>query len=191
MMNTPQTYLALGDSMSIDAYTGVAGGGAVSQFFRELGEGWSLDDRTCDGCEMAYVPRDGRGQLITLTIGGNDLIVNKGDYLRDGLGAFAAEHAQLLADIRALNPHSTIIVGDVYAPVGKLSHAEAQGLAAANAAIRENCHHIGVTLAPIHDTFRGREADYLCMGIEPTLAGATAIAALFAQALRDSVRNDS
>jgi hypothetical protein len=32
----PRTYLALGDSMSIDRYTGVKGGGAVSQFYKWL-----------------------------------------------------------------------------------------------------------------------------------------------------------
>src|SRR5262249_33200791 len=112
------------------------------------------------------------------------LIVNRDDYLRDGLAAFAARHLELLAEIRALNPDSTIIVGDIYRPAGTLSPAELAGLAAANAAICENCRCIGAILAPIHDAFRGHEADYLCMGIEPTLAGATAIATLFAKALR-------
>ena len=44
--DSSRTYLALGDSMSIDDYTGVAGGGAVNQFYRRLGDGWTLDDRT-------------------------------------------------------------------------------------------------------------------------------------------------
>src|SRR5262245_33306301 len=174
-MNRPNTYLALGDSMSIDAYTGVTGGGAVNQFFRQLGKSWSLDDRTLDGCEMAGVPRDACGDLITLTIGGNDLIVNKDEYLSVGLARFANQHLELLSQLRDHNPESIIIVGDVYAPAGSLTPAEKLGLAAANAAIHENCKRIRATLAPIHDTFRGHEADYLCMGIEPTLAGATAI----------------
>lgn len=38
-MIVSRVYLALGHSMSIDDYTGVAGGGAVSQFFRTLGDG--------------------------------------------------------------------------------------------------------------------------------------------------------
>ena len=75
-----KTYLALGDSMSIDDYTGVRGGGAVNQFFRTLGNEWSLDDRTFDGCQMVGVPRNGRGDLITLTIGGNDLLWNRETY---------------------------------------------------------------------------------------------------------------
>jgi lysophospholipase L1-like esterase len=184
-MNDVQKYLALGDSMSIDAYTGVAGGGAVSQFYRKLGDGWSLDDRTRDGCEMADVPRDVCGNLITLTIGGNDLIVNRDEYLGEGLARFADQHLELLSHLRERNPDSIIIVGDVYAPAGSLTPAEKQGLAAANLAIWENCQRIDAALAPIHSTFRGHEAEYLCMGIEPTLAGATAIAALFFRAHQD------
>lgn len=184
-MSQLQTYLALGDSMSIDAYTGVAGGGAVSQFFRRLGDGWSLDDRTFDGCEMAGVPRDVCGDLITLTIGGNDLIVNMDEYLSAGLARFADQHLELLPRLRERNPDSMMIVGDIYAPAGSLTTAQKQGLAAANMAIRENCQHIRASLAPIRDTFRGHEADYLCMGIEPTLAGARAIAGLFWHAYQE------
>ena len=51
-------YLALGDSMSIDYYTGKTGGGAVSQFYRHLGCNWELKDFTVDGCTMPIVPRD-------------------------------------------------------------------------------------------------------------------------------------
>ena len=43
MTDDLRTYLALGDSMSIDLYTGVKGGGAVSQFHRWLGTTWTLD----------------------------------------------------------------------------------------------------------------------------------------------------
>jgi lysophospholipase L1-like esterase len=181
-MNGLRTYLALGDSMSIDAYTGVAGGGAVSQFFRNLGDGWSLDDRTLDGCEIAGVPRDVRGDLITLTIGGNDLIVNRDEYLSVGLARFAEQHLALLSELRERNSESLLIVGDVYAPAGSLTTAEKQGLVAANSAIRDNCQRIHAAFAPIYDTFRGHKAEHLCMGIEPTLAGATAIAGLFSRA---------
>lgn len=76
-MATGKTYLGLGDSMSIDDYTGVEGGGAINQFFRTPGDGWKLDDRVFDGSLMEGVPRDGIGDVITLTIGGNDLLWNK------------------------------------------------------------------------------------------------------------------
>lgn len=174
-----KTYLALGDSMSIDDYTGVEGGGAANQFFRMLGHDWSLDDRTFDGCQMEGVPRDGRGDLITLTIGGNDLLWHKEKFLRDGFDEFAAEHRSLLADIRGVNPAAIIIVGDIYQPAETLSKLEAEGLANANAAIRKNCAAARVCLAGIHETFQGKEEALLCLGIEPTLAGAQQIAELF------------
>jgi hypothetical protein len=47
MQHTMRTYLALGDSISIDDYTGVPGGGAPSQLARKLGV--ELVDLTRDG----------------------------------------------------------------------------------------------------------------------------------------------
>jgi lysophospholipase L1-like esterase len=170
--------------MSIDDYTGVRGGGAVNQFFRTLGREWSLDDRTFDGCQMAGVPREGRGDLITLTVGGNDLLWNRESYLREGIDAFRREHADLLAAIRRVNPDALLIVGDIYEPAAPLSDAERRGLAAANAAIHWNCQEVQAVAIPIHDTFVGRSQSFLCLGIEPTLRGATAIAELFEEAYR-------
>lgn len=181
-MTQPRTYLALGDSMSIDDYTEVKGGGAVNQFAKLLGPEWQLDDRTFDGCRMEDVPLEARGDMITLTIGGNDLLWNKEVYLREGMDGFAAEHLELLTAIRQQDPTAVFIVGDIYHPDAVLSDEETAGLAAANAAIRQNCETVCAMLAPIHDTFRGHEAEYLCLNIEPTLKGATAIAGLFEKA---------
>ena len=68
-MKTTKTYLALGDSMSIDFYTGVTGGGAVAQFYKRLcshakpgGVAWQLDDRTYDGCRMAGIDFEAAGR---------------------------------------------------------------------------------------------------------------------------------
>ena len=180
-----RTYLALGDSMSIDDYTGVPGGGAASQFFRSLGDDWALDDRTYDGCQMGGVPTDGRGDLITITIGGNDLLLNRDQHLADGLSSFAVEHLQLLLAIHESNPGALLIVGDIYSPHAALPAADRLGLDAANAAIHANCSEVGARLAQIHDTFRGHEATFLCLGIEPTLQGAEAIAQLFRQAFEE------
>jgi lysophospholipase L1-like esterase len=186
-MNTVmRTYLALGDSMSIDDYTGVEGGGAVNQFFRTLEGGWTLDDRTYDGCRMPGVSIGGRGDLVTLTIGGNDLLFNAEAYMRDGLADFAKQHAGLLALVRQDNPHAVVIVGDVYAPAVPLSAAESGRLAEANAIIAANCEGIRAVLAPFHAAFRGRESTHLCLGIEPTLAGAQEIARLFQVAARSA-----
>lgn len=181
-----KTYLALGDSMSIDDYTGVDGGGAVRQFHRVLGDGWRLDDRTRDGCTMPGVLTDGTGDVITLTIGGNDLLARREHYLKHGVDEFAAEHRRLLRTVRHHNSESLLIVGDIYAPAQPLSAEEQEGLRQANAAIHASCAEFGAQLAPIHDTFRGHEEEYLCLVIEPTLAGATAIAELFLSAYRAS-----
>jgi hypothetical protein len=183
------TYLALGDSMSIDDYTGVAGGGAAGQFARSLGREWTFKDRTYDGCRMAGVPHECRGDVVSLTIGGNDLLWNREAYLREGLRNFACEHLGLLEAIRHQNPRALIIIGDIYAPAMPLSVAEQTGLAEANAVIRRNGEAIDAVLAPISETFRGHESEYLCLGIEPTLKGATAIARLFRSAFDSNWRS--
>ena len=109
-------YLALGDSMSIDKHTGVVGGGAVSQFYRWLGAEWDKIDHCRDGCGIESVPRTRKGDLVTLTIGGNDLHMMQAHYLRVGLGDFVSAHRQLLRDLREANPAALILVGNVYAP---------------------------------------------------------------------------
>src|SRR5439155_3296975 len=70
-------YLALGDSISIDDYTGVRGGGAPSQLARKLG--LELVDLTRDGnttqgvlADLAAAPV--AADIVTLTVGGNDLL---------------------------------------------------------------------------------------------------------------------
>lgn len=122
------TYLALGDSMSIDQYTGVKGGGAVSQFHKWLGSLWSLDDRSADMCRMRYVPTDVRGDVITLTIGGNDLLADRQRYIDEGLESFADEHLALLQALRQANPDAIFIVGNVYAPQTPLTEELTQCL---------------------------------------------------------------
>src|SRR5512133_1393015 len=71
-------YLALGDSTSIDDYTGVPGGGAPSQLARTLGV--ELVDLTRDGnttqgvlSDLARAPA--AADVVTLTAGGNDLLL--------------------------------------------------------------------------------------------------------------------
>jgi lysophospholipase L1-like esterase len=70
-------YLAIGDSISIDDYTGVGGGGAASQLARKLGV--DLVDLTRDGnttqgvlADLAAAPP--AADVVTLTAGGNDLL---------------------------------------------------------------------------------------------------------------------
>ena len=71
-----RVYLALGDSISIDDYTGVRGGGAPSQLARKLGV--ALVDLTRDGnttqgvlADLARAPA--AADVVTLTAG-NDLL---------------------------------------------------------------------------------------------------------------------
>src|SRR5439155_26284670 len=70
-------YLALGDSISIDDYSGACGGGAPSQLARKLG--LDLVDLTRDGntpqgvlADLAAAPA--AADVVTLTAGGNDLL---------------------------------------------------------------------------------------------------------------------
>jgi lysophospholipase L1-like esterase len=179
------TYLALGDSMSIDLYTGVRGGGAVSQFHKWLGNSWLLDDRSADMCRMRYVPTDAQGSVITLTIGGNDLPADAEEYLREGLDGFASEHFALLRAIRETNADSIFIVGNVYAPQTSLRDELTRALDDANDAIAANVRSVNARLADIRRTFRGHEKEYLCFDIEPSLQGATVIADLFKKAARE------
>ena len=178
-------YLALGDSMSIDDYTGVEGGGAVRQFHEFLGDSWRIDDRTIDGCRIPDVAPDGQGEVITLTIGGNDLLCNKEQYLSEGIDSFAGQHLELLSSIREANRSGLMMVGDIYHPDTEMTDVEFETLSAANNIIHQNCQQVGAYVVPIHDTFRGNEATFLCQVIEPTLKGAKAIAELFEQIYED------
>ncbi len=182
LKNNLPIYLALGDSMSIDFYTGVRGGGAVNKFYKSLKGKWKLDDRTYDGCSMSGVPRNKKGNIITLTIGGNDLLYRMEEYLSNlekGIKEFEQEHLDLLNEIRSNNPDSLFIVGDIYNPQEQLPQIAKKGLNAANQMIEKNCKKVGAHLAKIHSTFLGHENEYLCLNIEPTLKGATAISNLF------------
>ena len=106
-------YLALGDSISIDDYTGVAGGGAASQLARRLGA--ELIDLTRDGEVTDGVLRDlaDRGadveaDVATVTAGGNDLLMGRpASAIVGNLDAIAARLSRLDA---------TVIVNTVYDP---------------------------------------------------------------------------
>jgi GDSL-like Lipase/Acylhydrolase family len=78
MQHAMRTYLALGDSISIDDYTGVPGGGAPSQLARKLGV--ELADLTRDGNTTEGVLGDlarapAAADVVTLSAGGNDLLL--------------------------------------------------------------------------------------------------------------------
>jgi hypothetical protein len=102
-------YLAVGDSMSIDAYTGVDGGGAASQLARKLR--LELLDLTADGnttdgvlADLARAPA--AAEVVTLTAGGNDLLF--GGELPDAILGRLHEIAEPLG--------ARVVISTVYDP---------------------------------------------------------------------------
>ena len=187
-----KTYFALGDSMSIDYYVGIPGGGAVAQFHKRLQARengcWRLDDRTCDGCRIEGVARLlplPPADLITMTIGGNDLIQNMYRDPEESLPEFARGYNALLDQIAECTAGAIVVSGTVYHPQADFPVETGldRALDRANQIIAEAIAAHGFRLADIYGAFRGHEQEYLCLGIEPTLAGATAIADLFEHAV--------
>ena len=183
------TYLALGDSISIDDYTGVRGGGAPSQLARKLG--LDLIDLTRDGnttqgvlADLALAPA--AADVVTLTAGGNDLL--GGDLPRAILRRLH-EVAQRLHPLGA-----RVVVNTVYDPsdgdnyVGRrelgLSRLAAvelrRRLNAVNGGIRKLADGHGFVFADLDRLFHGHglasNEPWFVQVIEPNLAGASAIA---------------
>jgi lysophospholipase L1-like esterase len=182
-------YLALGDSISIDDYTGVRGGGAASQLARKLGA--DLIDLTRDGnttrgvlADLARAPA--AADVVTLTAGGNDLL---------GGASARAVVRRLHQIVRRTQPiGGRVVVNTIYDPsdgdddVGRrelgLSWPAAivlrRRLNAANGGIRGLARESGVLLADLEHLFRGHgvasDEPWFVQVIEPNLAGATAIA---------------
>lgn len=182
-------YLALGDSISIDDYTGVRGGGAASQLARKLGV--DLVDLTRDGntthgvlADLAAAPV--AADVVTLTAGGNDLL----------LGAVPRAILRRLHQIaRRIEPlGARVIVNTVYDPsdgdddVGRrelrLSRLATivlrRRLNAVNDGIGRLAGEHRLLLGDLERLFHGHgvasDEPWLVEVIEPNLAGATAIA---------------
>lgn len=165
--------------MSIDDYTGVSGGGAVSQFHRKLGDLWILNDRTFDGCIMKQVLTSETADLITLTICGNDALMIQDDIVNIGVDKLLGEHLNLLKALRETNPNACLVVGNIYSPQIPFSDAVHQRLIELNDGIKQNISQVNGYLADIFAAFEGNENEYLCFDIEPSFTGATVIADLF------------
>lgn len=194
-------YLALGDSISIDDYTGVAGGGASSQFARLI-EATGYDNRTRDGrmtsgvLEVLAEPID-QPDVVTLTVCGNDLLVGLASAGSDWI-AMADEiierYDRILARLKAI-PCPTII-NTIYDPTdGRDDLAALMGLPHAvrppfdrvNNHIRSSqCGNL--LLSDLEELFAGHgywSADPWIVGyIEPNLQGASAIANHWLQLFR-------
>jgi lysophospholipase L1-like esterase len=182
-------YLALGDSISIDDYTGVAGGGAPAQLARRLGAeliDLTRDGNTTDGVLADLARAPAAADLVTLTAGGNDLlggslprgILRRLEQITDRIEPFAAR----------------VVLNTVYDPsdgddeVGRrelgLSRLAAlelrRRLNALNRGIRALAAQRGLLLADLEHLFHGHgiasDEPWFVHVIEPNLAGATAIA---------------
>jgi GDSL-like Lipase/Acylhydrolase family len=182
-------YLALGDSISIDDYTGVRGGGAASQLARKLG--LDLVDLTRDGnsthgvlADLASAPAS--ADVVTLSAGGNDLL--GGDIPR----AILRRLHQIAARVERLD--ARVIVNTIYDPsdgdndlgrrklgLSRLATiALRRRLNAVNRGIVTLTRERGFLLADLERLFHGHglssDESWFVQVIEPNLAGATAIA---------------
>ena len=189
-------YLAVGDSMSIDDYTGVDGGGAASQLARKLRI--ELVDLTVDGntthgvlADLARAPAG--ADVVTLTAGGNDLL--GGDLPR----AILRRLHQIAQRIEPLG--ARVIVNTIYDPsdgddivgrrelgLSRLAMIELrQRLNALNRGIAELAAEHDFLFADIERLFHGHgvasDDTWYVQVIEPNLAGATAIAENWCQLL--------
>ena len=182
-------YLALGDSISIDDYTGVRGGGAPSQLARKLGVDLvdlTLDGNTTQGVLVDLAAAPAAADLVTLTAGGNDLL--SGDPPR----AILRRLHQIAQWIQPFG--ARVVVNTIYDPsdgdndVGRrelgLSRLAAielrRRLNAVNGGIRKLAAERGFLLADLERLFHGHGVastePWFVEVIEPNLAGATAIA---------------
>jgi lysophospholipase L1-like esterase len=181
-------YLAIGDSISIDDYTGVGGGGAASQLARKLGV--DLVDLTRDGnttqgvlADLAAAPP--AADVVTLTAGGNDLL--EGDLPR----AILRRLHQIARRLQPLG--GRVIVNTIYDPsdgdndvgrrelgLSRLATIELRTrLNVLNRQIEKLAREYGFLLGDLERLFHGHGVastePWFVEVIEPNLAGATAI----------------
>ena len=225
-------YVALGDSISIDDYAGGPGRGGASLLARNRDEdfpswhGHDLSDRpfrllATDGAtsrtllddQLPRLERSGvHPSIVTLTIGGNDVL----GWYGDTAGALRAADAAVATADRALDrlrrlaePSVRMVLGTVYDPSDGTADAGRVGLppwpevvdvlAHLNEALRLLADRHGATVAEIHAKFLGhglgagnpaqgdpRPADrdlWYCDVIEPNAWGANAVREAFWEAL--------
>ena len=193
-------YLALGDSISIDDYTGIARGGAVSQFARLLGADFQTlarDGRTTAGVLEAWGEITLEPDVVTLTAGGNDFLQGAWSAVNTR-GDWDAVSAEPLANLEKIADNlcafaCPVLLNTIYDPTdGDNSLLSAFGMAAdtaeqartafnaLNNGLRALAARRGFLLSDLETLFHGHGAlsadPWIVSHIEPGLAGATAIA---------------
>jgi lysophospholipase L1-like esterase len=224
-------YVALGDSISIDDYAGGPGRGGASLLARNRDDdfpdwqGRDLGDTpwqslatdgattaTVLGVQLPRLARLTKPSIVTLTVGGNDVLGCYGDTgaaLRTArtVGERVAETLERLAELA--QPSTQVVVGTVYDPSDGTGDAGRVGLppwpevvdvlATLNRTLRSVAEDHGATVAEIHERFLGhgltagnpaqsdpRPTDsdlWYCNIIEPNAWGASAVRAAFWEAL--------
>lgn len=183
-MARPRTYLALGDRMSRGLPAEVEDASVVRQVHRFLQDfGWRLEDKTADGCRMEAVPLDEQGDLLSLVVGGHELL---SDDLRatNSVDGFAAEHRALVKKLRDGSPNAPFLIANVHRPRAPLPADQEGTLAAANERIFESARAVDGALIDVAAAFRGREHLLLSSDDELSVAGASVVATLFFVELR-------
>ena len=225
-------YVALGDSISIDDYAGGPGRGAASLLLRNRDDDFP-DWRGRDllslhpGAQLHLLATDGattrtladvqlprlfasavRPTLVTLTVGGNDLLSAYGDTpaARDVVARVQAAVVRALDAVTAvLAPDGRVVVGTVYDPSDGTGDAAGLGLppwpeavaviGELNEALREAATAGGAGVAEIAGRFLGhgllagdasrpeprpeRRELWLCSVIEPNAWGAGGVREAF------------
>lgn len=222
-------YVALGDSISIDDYAGGAGNGGASLFARNRDEdfpAWrghdlaalpfhllAMDGATISTLLRFQLPRVAHlgPSVVTLTIGGNDLLAAYGrtQAARRVIAAVGDGLRRALGVPMSLQPRPRVAVGTVYDPSDGTGDAAALGLppwppaldllAELNETIRSTAARQGAAVAEIHRAFLGhglargdpsqpaaRPTDrelWYCLVIEPNAWGASGVRGAFWEAL--------
>ncbi len=183
--------------MSIDRYTGVEGGGAVSQFSRLMGadevQDLTHDGFTTDAVIESLAAISIQPDVITLTVGGNDLLqrpswnVDRYSLLAPDTERTKEKLQQIYSHLHRF--HCKVIVNTIYDPTdGDDALLSQLGMSAqfreafdeTNESIRAMARRYGFLLSDLRQLFTGHGMNstdtWLTMEIEPNYAGAAAIA---------------
>ncbi|HLL67430.1 MAG TPA: SGNH/GDSL hydrolase family protein [Micromonosporaceae bacterium] len=227
-------YAALGDSMSIDVYAGGPGRGAASLLWRNRDAdfpdwagrdlatlGYTASDLTRDGAtsvdvldrQLPHLP--GAPAVVTLTMGGNDLMMAYGDAIAAEavITQVQARGEAILRHLRtAVAPGGLIVMTTVYDPSDGTGAVPGRELPpwpdgpavvrALNAALADLAQRHGAVVADVHARFLGHGAEagdpgqpdprpangelWYCGVIEPNAWGAHEIRCAWWEALQRS-----